>query len=84
MPTDYVMLPDRNLPIALPDGKTMLISFTQRVINVHWFEGSLKTEPIRRVTLDSNEWPGIFTGKGWNLFMVLELVLTIKEGDNRE
>lgn len=76
---DYVMLPDRNIPIALPDGRTMLVSYTARVISVHWFEGSLKTEPIRRVTLDANQWPGIFTGKGWNLLMVLELMLTLKD-----
>lgn len=78
MPTNYVLLPDRNLPVSLPDGRTMLISYAEQVIGIYWFEGSMKTEPVKYVRLDAAEWPGIYSRQGWDLVMLLELVLTLR------
>ena len=75
---EYILLPDRNLPLALPGG-TLLISYTEQVITLHWFKGTMKTEPIRRMVISTDEWRGIFTAHGWNFLLVMELVLTIKD-----
>lgn len=78
MPINYVLLPDRNLPVSLPNGQTLLIAYTEHIISMHWFEGSLKTEPVKTTHVDTLNWQGIYTRYGWDLVMVLELVLTVK------
>ena len=83
MPINYVLLPDRNLPVSLPNGQTLLIGYTENIIGLNWFEGSLKTEPVRSKRVPTAEWEGIYTRYGWNLVMVLELVLTEIGADKR-
>jgi len=78
MPVNYVLLPDRNLPVSLPNGQTLLIAYTEHLIHLHWFEGSLKTEPVKSSRVEAVEWEGIYTRYGWDLVMVLQLVLTVK------
>jgi len=81
MPTNYVLLPDRNLPVSLPNGQTLLIAYAGKVIGLHWFEGSLKTEPVKSQHINTEDWPGIYSRNGWDLVMVLQLVLTVNGGN---
>lgn len=80
MPTNYVVLPDRNFPVKLPNGQTMLIAYAAHTIGVYWFEGSLKTEPVKTKHLNPDDWPGIYTRQGWDLVLLLNLVLTVNGG----
>lgn len=82
-PQSYVFLADRNLPIQLPNGQTLLIAYTSGVIGLYWFNDGIKTEPVKTITLDPEQWPGIFvSSRGWNLMLVMELVLTVAWSDN--
>jgi len=68
--------------VSLPNGQTLLISYTDQVMGVYWFEGSLKTEPVKSLRILSSEWPGIYTRHGWDLVMLLQLVLTVSGDKN--
>lgn len=76
MPQHYVILPNRSLPLRLPTGHILLVSVTDKVIGMYWFEGSIKSEPYRTVRLNIGDDPNlehVFKNGAWDVLLVLDL-----------